>query len=179
MTIGYKEDEILKKENWMYGKPLIGYINPSGQILDYSMLIGPYGHDNWRNPATSIFLSFVSFVVKNYKVAHFLEYEWDKEKTLYKNNKYEGFDDVVKRGLEYIRSENYESYDNFLQYLDSLIVSEKESAIWSAKNKYFSDRNVYKILSYDLAKLFEKLYSNRDFFDSLGRILSVENYEDV
>lgn len=178
MIIEYKEDEILKKEKWNYNKPLIGYINPYGQILDYSMLIGPYGHDNWRNPATPIFLSFVSFVVKNYKVDNFLNF--DKEETLYKKNKYEGFDDVVKRGIGYDYYANHDTYDEFLQQLNNSVNEEEE--ILKTTIEYggsLRSCNVYKILSYDLVKLFEKLYSNGDFFESLGRVIYAENQEEV
>ena len=180
MTIEYREEEILKKEEWMYGKPLIGYINPYGQILDYSMLIGPYGHDNWRNVATPIFLSFVSYVVKNYKVSKLLESRWDFIKALYEINKYEGFDDVVKRGLEYDYSENHDTYEEFLQCLNRVVNEEKEKA--TSAREYggsFLQWNVYNILRYDLVKLFEKLYSKGDFFDSLGRVIYAENKQEV
>jgi len=180
MTIEYKEDEILKKEKWMYGKPLIGYINPYGQILDYSMLIGPYGHDNWRNAATPVFLSFISYVVKNYEVSKFLKSEYDFVKVLYEKNKYEGFDDVVKRGLQYDYSENHDTYDEFLQRLNDRVNKEEEKLKSTIEyGGSLRSWDVYRILRYDLVKLFEKLYSNRDFFDSLGRVIYAENSLEV
>ena len=61
MTVDYFEKSINHIEKMNDG-PFIGFISPRGHLLDYSMLRGKRGHDNWRNPATNLFLSFISFV---------------------------------------------------------------------------------------------------------------------
>lgn len=179
MSIEYKEDEILNIENMRNGKPLIGYINPSGQILDFSMLLGHYGHDNWCNPSTPYFLAFVSFVIKNYKISEFFEYEWDKEKIFYKNNLYDGYDDVVKRGVEYAKDENEDTYDNFIEKLNNYIAFQRERSIRRFKSHRDYTDDEYETLNNDLMKFFQKAYSNKDFFGSLGRTLFVEKRDKV
>lgn len=180
MTIEYLEDKILEKEKLMNNSPLIGYINPQGEIINYSILIGEYGHDNWRNPASSILLDFISFVMKGDRVKKLYEWEWDEGKTLYYKNKYEGFDDIVKRGLEFPCEVNYTSYDEFLEVLDQAWAQEKETAKFYAEHHtLYGDRNVFEKLKYDLVVFFKKLYSNRDFFGSLGRIVYAEKSETI
>lgn len=180
MTIEYKEDEILERERLMSNRPLIGYINPQGEIINYSKLIGECGHGNWRNPATPVLLDFVSFVMKGDKIKTLYEWEWDEEKTLYYDNKYEGFDDIVKRGLEFPCDVNYTSYDEFLEVLDKVWKKEKELAKFHAEHRTsFGDRDVFEKLKYDLVNFFKKLYSNRNFFGSLGRVIYAENSETI
>lgn len=161
MTIQYLEDEILQKEKNMNGKPLIGYINPNGTLLDYSMLIGPYGHENWRNPATHIFLNYISYIVRDFNVDEI------KNEEIYSYNKYEGIDDVVKRGLDYFQEINHTSYKDFLCSLKEEIQNQSSIS--------FKDKSEFDLLKYDLLKLFDKLYSNNDFFNSLGRFIYAES----
>ena len=161
MTIQYLEDEILQKEKSMNGKPLIGYINANGSLLDYSMLIGPYGHENWRNPATHIFLNYISYIVRDFNIDEI------KNEEIYSYNKYEGIDDVVKRGLDYFQEINHTSYRDFLCSLKEEIQNQSSIS--------FKEKNEFDLLKYDLLKLFDKLYSNNDFFNSLGRFIYAES----
>lgn len=180
MTIKYQEDEILNIEKWNYNRPFIGYLNPYGQLLNYCQLVGEYGHDNWRNPATPIFLSFISFVIKNKKIKQLEEAQWDKDRSLFLKNKYEGFDDIVKRGLSYGQDINYHSYDDFLKALNKVLQEEKKSEKIHIKYcETYWDKDPWDKLRYDLAHFFEKCYSNKDFFRSLGRIIAVENRYDI
>jgi len=172
MVIEYKEDEIVKTEQFTQ-KPLIGYINPHGKIINYSTLIGEIGHDNWRNPATPIFLKLISFVIKGESTKWLEDFEFYD---LLEKNKYDGFDEVVKRGLEYAQKINYDSYDDFLRELDNMLNVETEFAKSAAKYyKSYWNRDEFATLRYDLVKLFHKLYSNKDFFNSLGRVVYVES----
>lgn len=178
MTIEYKEDEILEKEKNMSGKPLIGYINPYGQILDYSMLVGPYGHENWRNPATWVFTVFVSYIIKDFYVSELESWDWDGSKKIIIDNKYDGIDYVVKRGINCFYEFNDDSYEKFLQQLNDCLKNERESIKSSLSlGNSLIDQDEFDLLRYDLLKLFEKLYSKNDFFDSLGRYIYAERKE--
>lgn len=167
MTIDFNEQEILKIEQFT-GLPLIGYINPQGKIINYSTLIGEYGHDNWRNPVTPIFLSFVSFVIKNQRMS---QYKFEGYEKLLEMNKYEGFDGIVKRGVDYYSDFNQTSYQAFLDKLQRCFEEENDNAQFYS----FSQRDGFEILKTDMVLFFHKLYSNDNFFDSLGRIIYVEN----
>lgn len=188
MILEYKEEEIIKKERQKghrnYNKPLLGYINPYGEIIDYSLLIGEYGHDNWRNPVTPIFLSYISFVIKGSPIKKLENLKWDKNKKLFYNNKYDGFEDVVKRGLEFLHYINFDSYDDFLTILEKRVQQEKKEATFFAKNydsyygSYYS-KDPWDQLRNDLTLFFEKCYSDKNFFYSFNRIVQVENIYDI
>lgn len=65
MTVQYYEsemDEIEQKK----GVPFVGYINPRGQLIDYSTLIGERTHYSTKNPASMMFLQFISYVMKGF-----------------------------------------------------------------------------------------------------------------
>lgn len=176
MTIEYLEDKIIKKEKWNNG-PLIGYINPNGKIIDFSVLIGEYGHDNWRNPVTPIFLQYISYIIRDKKVEDlkkFTNYDW------YELNKYVGIEDVVKRGYDSYDLNN-DSYDSFLERLHEDF-TKKDSYIKKLVNKYNCPLDKIPkndILQRDILKLYIKLYSKKDFFDSLGRKIYVDNNNSV
>ncbi len=170
MTLEYKANKILCVEQQAHNQPLIGYINPYGKIIDLSILKGPIGHDNWRNPVTSTFLQFLSFVVVNTNSKDLKIF--DKER--YQNNSYPGIEEIVKRGVEGSREFNFNSYDSFVETLERRFIYESE------KNKDFIDFNVHKLhkefydrdeyekLVYDLINFYKKAYSNNDFFNSTG-----------
>ena len=172
MTIDYQEEEILHQEKWnLSGKPFIGYINPYGQLIDYTQIIGERGHDEWRNPASPIFLSFISFVVYGAKIKRYEEAEWDPKKELFHQNRYEGFEDVVKRGLEYYNDVNFHTYEEFLNRLNCQIKDTEESKRLHLKySKSFYDINEWRQLEFDLTNFFKQCYSDRDFFKSFGRV---------
>lgn len=176
MTLEYKEDKILKKEEWNFG-PLLGYINPYGNIIDLSMLVGEVGHDNWRNPVTPTFIRYISFVLLNTDAKELISIGLNNE--LYNKNSYTGFKEIVKRGVDFGREINYQSYTSFKKNLDDKYEKEKKKfqsfLSFDVKNgfKSFYEIDVYQKLVYDLVCLFHKTYSDNDFFDSIGIIPKV------
>ena len=186
MTIDYQEEEILRREDNVWRKkPFIGYISPKGDIINFSTLIGEPGHGNWRNPITPYFLKYISFLVigENYE-----KYKNDKNEVfrqMYENNKYEGFDDIVRRGLNYFEFCNYDDYNSFLERLNETIKKQEKSRQDWAKLcsetsfSYRNDDSCWTDLEYDLMHFFEKCYSSRDFFHSFGRVIKVHNQTTV
>ena len=181
MTIDFCEE----KTESSYRGPFLGYINPRGQIIDYSILIGEPGHDNWRNPVTPYFLTFISYVVLGDKVERYKNkaskyknknmeevakmYEEDYEK-----NKYEGFDDSVLRGPTECRTNKY-YYDAFIKLLNEAAKNIHNQRLDIAKSRI--SNNEWNLLKYDLMNFFEKCYSKKDFFYSFGRIVKVHCFE--
>lgn len=157
MTIEYLEDKILEKEKWN-GAPLIGYINPYGKILDFSTLKGEYmGHDSIINPATPIFLKYISYIVR------------------VDNN--ENLKQFTKRGYE---SYKYYVSDEFLKQLQGDLSLKKENINFFINiGKRLNQIYEFDMLEYDLLKLFSKLYSNDNFFNSLGREIYADNMDSV
>lgn len=51
MTIEFKEEQILKREQCRR-EPYIGYFAPDGKLIDYNILLGGEGHDDWINPVS-------------------------------------------------------------------------------------------------------------------------------
>lgn len=169
MTIEYNENYIIKTEKWQNG-PLIGYINPKGKIIDFSILIGEYGHDNWKNPVTPVFLKYISYIVRDSKVEDlkkYPNYDW------YELNKQAGIEEIVKKGYDSYNL-NHESYDNFLEHLNKEFI-EKDELI--RNHNYPIDRRDF--FQRDILKLYMKLYSKKDFFDSLGRRIYVDDEKTI
>ena len=164
MAVEYFEKEISECEKH-YNGPFIGYISPRGHLIDFSILIGERGHDNWRNPITPIFLRYVSYVVMGDSLEEYKNSNDPLSKSIYENNKYEGFDDFVSRGLTSFNC-NESDYDTFLESLHKRAARIKEPV---------SHRSEYGYLDYDLMDFFEKCYSKRDFFYSLGMVVKVLN----
>lgn len=182
MILNYDEYEILNREKGYFNKrPFIGYISPKGDLVDFSSLIGPQGHDNWRNPITPCFISFISFVVIGEKIDNLKNSEFDIRRKLYLFNQYDGFDDIVRRGLSYYDDFNKDDYDSFLNRLKNIIRKQEESRhewaeLCSKYNfEYRSDDSYWNELEFELMHFFEKCYSKRDFFYSLGKVIKIHN----
>ena len=164
------EEEIKRREQLTRG-PFLGYINPQGQIIDYSVLRGEPGHDNWRNPVTPYYLSFVSYLV----LGDNLESYKEKAKTnpvfrkMYEKNKYDGFNNSVLRGPGDYGFNNLD-YPSFIEYLNDNIKK--------VSNLRFS-KDEWSRLKYDLMSFFEKCYSKKDFFYSFGRVIKVQSFKNV
>ena len=178
MTIDFCEE----KTERSYKGPFLGYINPRGQIIDYSILIGERGHDNWRNPITPLFLTFISYVVLGDRIEHYKDeastFKSNEVKRIYEEiyekNKYDGFDDSVLRGpTDYGANEYY--YDDFIELLNKNIKKVNTSRFNTAKFGLSTDE--WELLKNDLMNFFEKCYSKRDFFYSFGRVVKVHNFK--
>lgn len=177
MTVQYFEstmDEIEKKKSI----PFVGYINPRGQLIDYTTLIGKQTHYSTKNPASMMFLQFISYIVKGFDPKE-LKFFWDEDGHIYKNNKTEGFDDVIKRGFDYHIYYNRCSYDDFLQEVNAYYESRQKYIKSYIDSQYsFWDMHVYEQLQNDLMLFFKNAYENKDFFNSIGITPQVECYED-
>lgn len=157
MTIPYKDEDIKRiDEHNEKGEPYIGFISPKGDMIDFSLQVGEPGHNNWHNQVSQNFLDFVSFEVKGDSIEKYK----NSEKT-YENNKYEGFDNVVLRGMH--GNINKDSYDRFINILNRV----------TEKIKAKSGENPWNELNYKLMELLQRCYSRKDFFYSLGTIISV------
>lgn len=177
MPVQYFEpimDKIEKKKNI----PFVGYINPRGQLIDYTTLIGERTHYSTENPASMMFLQFISYVVKGYDPKE-LKFFWDEDGHIYKNNYTEGFEDVIKRGFDGYYDYNLRSYDDFLREVATYYESRQEY-IKSYINSQHSiwDMHVYEQLQNDLMTFFKNAYQNRDFFRSVGITPQVEFFDD-
>lgn len=168
MSIEYYEKPIAECEK-NYNGPFIGYISPRGHLIDFSILIGERGHDNWRNPITPIFLRFVSYVVMGDSLEEYRNSDNPLSKSIYEDNKYEGFDDFVSRGLTTFNC-NETDYDTFIESLHRRTSNIKKPKPY---------RSEYGYLDYDLMDFFEKCYSKKDFFSSLGMVIKVHNESTV
>lgn len=160
MTIEYKENEILIQESMNCG-PLIGYINPYGKIVDFSTLVIEYnGHDSIVNPVTPIFLKYISYIVRQ---------------DINDINK-----QYIKRGYESYAFYDNNSLDEFIKELQSeLLITKDDINLFLRIGTKLSSFYGTDILKYDLLKFFDKLYSNENFFDSLGRNVYVDNMDNV
>lgn len=177
MTVQYYESEIDKIE---YKKcvTFTGYINPRGQLIDYTTLIGQQTHYSTKNPASMLFLEFISYLMKGFEPER-LKFFWDEEGRIYKNNKTEGFKDVVKRGFSYFRNYNDCSYDDFLDKMN-LYYEERKKYIRRHIDSScsFWDMHVYENLLNDIILFYKRAYQGKDFFGAVGMIPSVESYTD-
>ena len=84
MTVEYFEPEMdeIEERNYI---PFVGYINPRGQLIDYTTLIGYQTHYSTKNPASMMFLQFVSYVIKGFSPNE-LKFFWDEDGHIYRNN---------------------------------------------------------------------------------------------
>lgn len=176
MSVQYYEPIMDKIEKEEY-KSFVGYINPREQLIDYSTLIGYQSHCTNRNPASHMYLRFISFLVKGYSPDK-LKYFWDEEQILYKDNKTEGYDYVVKRGYDYFHRHNVYSYESFLSELNTCY-NERQEIIKEQINSQesFWKMHVYENLINDIISFFKQAYSNGDFFKAIGRILQVQCFD--
>ena len=177
MSVEYFEEEIKEHERSHHG-PFIGYISPEGKLINYSMLLGPKGHDNWRNPATITFLYYLSFILPGHDIEEFKNSNNEYLRKMYEAYRYHGSMDIkewVIRGYYpeaplFMNFRNQDSYEKFVRILYNEIDSKR-------KARKFSD--VYRKLEYDLLEFFGKCYSKNDFFNSFGRIIKVPSEEET
>ena len=97
MTVDYDKHKsiIVEKERKIH-KPYVGYISPSGDLLDFNTKENNNLHDDWDNIVAESFLKFVSFVVES-----------------------EGKEERIIRGIS---GEN-KTFDEFINELDREIAS--------------------------------------------------------
>ena len=109
-----------------------------------------------------------------------LKFFWDEDGHIYRNNKTEGYDDVVKRGFGYYYDYNICSYDDFLQEVDKYYNIRQSIIHDQINSSYYSfwDMHVYENLQNDLMKFFKNAYTNIDFFKSIGTTLQAQCFDD-
>ena len=172
MTLEFAISQI-KANEYYSEKPFTGYISPEGKLIEYgNVLEYDYGgHDNWINPASMLFLNFVSYAIrdtssknirKSYSVPdYFVNY-----------NSYPGIDEIVKRGIRDDLHFERDSYDEFYNRINTYI--DEELRIRMKRGK--SD-NEYADLMFDLLLFFKNAYKNNLFFDSIGRKFYVDKID--
>lgn len=178
MTVQYYESEMNEIEQKKY-IPFVGYINPRGQLIDYTTLIGEQTHYSTKNPASMMFLQFISYVMQGFRPED-LKFFWDEDGHIYINNKTEGFANVIKRGFDYFCHYNTCSYDAFLQEVNKYYQIRRDIIREHIQSPYhtFWDMHVYENLQNDLMKFFLNAYKNKNFFESIGITPQVECYDD-
>ena len=169
----------IEKAEELHRGPFLGYISPQGNIVDFSILEGLTGHDNWRNPITPFFLGLVSYAVLGTNITELERYK-DSEKDylrrlykdyfrkMYENNYYAGFDEYVLRGPTYAGM-NELSYKEFIEYLKDIAVAVRK----------YPPKDEWGHLKYDLLDFFEKCYSCGDFFYSFGQIIKIHSEDEI
>ena len=111
---GEEIDAIEKKKN----VPFFGYINPMGKLIDYTTLIGEQTHCTTKNPASMLFLDFVSYVLKGYNLERYKNGE-DWQQAIYARNVAPELGGVLLRGYRHTFPYlNRFSYEEFLNELD-------------------------------------------------------------
>jgi len=166
MIVKYYDKEIRKIEHWVHG-PFLGYISPSGKLIDYTYLIGERGHGNWRNPVTPLFVTYMSYVSKGDNIEKYKNSNEEWDKFLYEKNKYPGFSDSVLRGPTYAGYNDWD-YETFITNLNNRISKTKQ---------YAYNMDEWDCLKLDLMLFFEKCYSKKDFFYSYGNVVKVPCFE--
>lgn len=176
MTIEFKEEQILKREQCRR-EPYIGYFAPDGKLIDYNILLGGEGHDDWSNPVSWAFLSWISYIIKGTSIKELKEWAIDYDMVI--NNQYPGIDEWVKRGYGIDYDFNYETMEIFLENLNNQIAYIEDlynSAIkFNYEYDYFVDD--YKKFEYKLLLFFRNAYKNGKFFESIQRKITIENPE--
>ena len=108
-----------------------------------------------------------------------LKFSWDEDNHTYKNNKTEGYDEIIKRGFEYFHTYNIRSYHDFLSEVATYYKSRRKIIKDHIKSTYpFWDMHVYETLQNDLMEFFNTIYQTEDFFQALGFTPQVECFED-
>lgn len=161
MTIKFEEEEIMRKEKFNR-EPYVGYFSPKGELIDYNILLGGNHHDDWRNPVSATFLSFVSYIIEDTSSKKLGGKGYDNLADL---DKYPNIDEVVKRGYSHFYDFNEDSIDDFLLRLYSKIEYIKR----------YSSAGGYKEFEYRLMQFFINSYKNRTFFETIGKKIKIEN----
>ena len=167
MTVNYFDEEIKNAESFKSDGPFLGYISPSGKLIDYTYLIGERGHGNWRNPVTPLFVTYMSYVNLGDNIVKYKDSDKKWYKDLYEKNKYEGLSDSVLRGPTYAGYNEWD-YEKFIINLNNRINEIKKQTHYM---------NEWDCLKLDLMLFFEKCYSKRDFFNSFGNVVKVPCFE--
>lgn len=164
MAIKFEEEKIVKKEKDSK-MTFVGYFSPNEELIDYNIYSVSNHHDNWRNSVSLTFLAWVSYILKDTNVNNLSE-------DLKINNMYPGINEIVKFGYDEDSDINYYSYEVVLNILLSEVNYLKELY---RHNKPTG----YALFEYDLMLFFEKAYSNKTFFETIGRKFSIENPNSV
>lgn len=168
MTISIidKEMPIVEWETYCH-KPFIGYIAPNGDLIGFNKPFGESGHDGWNNFVTITFLRFVSYIIKENSTENNKNDKCNIETI--DSLKYHSLKENVIRGMGFYLNKNSETFEEFLNELDSLLNSLLKYKPFNSKTSEFQ----YQILLF-----FKKAYSNKNFFESIGRKIEVTSEKD-
>lgn len=165
MAIEFEKEEVIKREKFVR-ETYIGYFSPTGELINFNIMLGSNYHNSWQNPVSWTFLSFVSYIIKNTSIEKLKNSPIGKQypNTII-NNQYLGIDEYVKRGYGYDYDFNYDSFDSFISFLEKEI----------NRLKRYKYDDVYDRFKYDLLLFFKNAYNNRRFFDAIGKNIMVED----
>lgn len=165
MTIEFKDKEIKEREQLLRG-PFVGYFSPDGKLIDYSVAMGENHHDDWRNPVSQTFITFISFIIKGISIQT-LQKEMEYS---FPDNQYPGIDEFVKLGCDHLNQ--YYIGDHMQEHLKVL-----HKAIKQFEEQYHSYGQLsdYGEFQYRLLLFFRNAYRDQRFFDAIGRKITVEN----
>ena len=168
MTIEFKEEQILQKEKDKR-KPFVGYFAPNGDLIDFNILFGGHGHEDWQNIVSQIFLKFVSYAIKRTSVENLKQNDYSKlTREFIGSVEYPGLDEYVIRGLGIYLNFNNDNLNTFLNDLDAHVEYYKPHELSDEYSKF----------RYQLLLFFKKAYANRNFFETIGRKIEVISEKD-
>ena len=171
MAIKYYEEAINRSE-MRRREPYTGYIAPNGDLISFSTLFGGSHHDDWRNPVSQEFLSWVSYIVEGTSIKNLREHAICEEMII--NNQYPGIDEYVIRGCGTFYDFNYENMDYFLNLFNEYLTDLEEQY-----KEYGGPERGYDAFAYQLLLFFKNAYKNKTFFETIGRQIRIENPEEV
>lgn len=162
MVLEFKEEQITKRESWTW-LPYVGYFSPRGELIGYNIMFGSGCHDDFRNPVSAAFLSFISYMQLDTSIEELKgEYIVKLCPNIVKENQYPGTDLFVKRGCS-PHVYNERDIDYFLAMLD-----ERYDYLRERQIKY-GPLNGYALFEYDLLTFFKNAYKNKTFFETIGQ----------
>ncbi len=161
MTIDIKKEEIMLKEKYTK-KPFVGYFTPSGDLLDFNILLYGNNHEDPLNPISFAFLKYVSYIINNTNIYDI------KDQNLLFNTYYPDIKEYVKRGFDPNEITNDKSMESFLIELDKDI--DRLNRIKMCHEYY--------LFEYKLLLFFKNAYKKNDFFKSIDRKIIVESPQD-
>lgn len=91
-----------------------------------------------------MFLQFISYVIKKFDPEE-LKFFWDKDGHIYKNNKTNEFDYVIKRGFDHYSFYNRSSYDDFLKEVNTYYEDRQKYIKSYINSQHLWDMHVYEV----------------------------------
>lgn len=182
MIIEYKAQEMEEKEHF-YHCPYVGYFAPDGTLIDFNVLFGTAGHDEWRNPVSQTYLKYISYILlntskqledyqKKSKNQNYSEIERNRYKEIVLDHIQPGISNFVVRGFQGTSIFNNCNFDEFFTEIGKEIKKYSEDEKEKGSNPYWK-------FQYHLLSFFQKAYKNNTFFSTIDKkieVVSFKNY---